>query len=289
MGFRTQRTRAIAAGAATALVAVTAAVTAAVPAQAATVKTVKVLMTDNAIRFSGGGASTANGVTTLHAGRYHFHVVTPAGSHVLQLLRFQNGYTADQAQADFQKAFNGDVPAVQRIDNGVVFLGGADAKAKKAGDMVATVRAGQLVAIDQNGSAVAPLNIVGKVGKTGDTSHSGTYTAFSFGWGVSKHLPASGTVKFANQADQPHFLVLQHVKSSTTNKQVRKFIDGGLQGNPSFGLKANIDAGVVSPGKSQLLTYDLPAGKYVVMCFWPDYFTGQPHVLMGMWKLVTLS
>lgn len=288
MGFRMYRTRATAAVAATALVAATAALTAATPAEAAAVKTVKVRMSDTAITLSGAGASTANGVTTLHAGRYHFHVVSAGGAHTLQLLRFHNGYTADQATADFGVAFGGDVAAVQRIDNGVVFLGGADARPSTPGDMVATVRAGQLVAIDQNGDAVAPLNVVGSLGTPGTAPHSGRYTAFTFGWGVSRHLPASGTVKFVNQADQPHFLVLQHVKSSTTNRQVRKFVNGGLRTEPKWGLRESIDAGVVSPGKSQLLTYDLPPGKYLVACFWPDYFTGAPHVMMGMWKLVTL-
>ena len=52
---------------------------------------------------------------------------------------------------------------------------------------------------------------------------------------------------------------------------------------------ATADSGVVSPGKSQLFDYDLPAGKYFIACFWPDYFNGMPHFLMGMWKLVTLS
>lgn len=292
MGFRTHRTRAIAAAMTGALLAVTTAVTAAAPASAAAaVPTVKVKMTASAITFSGGGASTANGVTTLHAGRYHFHVVSPSGTHALQLLRFKNGYTLDQAQQDIQK-LDSDVPdvaAVQRIDHGVIFLGGVDAAPKSPGDMVATVRAGQLFAFDVQGNAKAPLNIVGELGKTGKTPHSGTYTAFSYGWGVSKNLPTSGMVKFANQADQPHFLVIQQVKTSTTNKQVRKFIDSGLQGNPSWALKASTESGVVSPGKSQLFAYDLPAGKYLVMCFWPDYFTGMPHVMMGMWRLVTLK
>lgn len=289
MGIRRNRTRATAAAAATALFAVTAALTAATPAQAAAVKTVKVHMSDSAITFSGGGATTSNGVTTLHAGRYRFHVMSAGGAHTLQLLRFQNGYTADQAIADFGKAFNGDVPAVQRIDNGVIFIGGADARPKTPGDMVATVRSGPVVAIDQNGDAIGQLNVVGSVGKPGTASHSGKYTAFTYGWGVSKHLPAAGMVKFANQADQPHFLVIQHVKSTTTNKQVRKFVNGGLQGNPSWGLKESADSGVVSAGKSQLLSYDLPPGKYLVACFWPDYFSGMPHIMMGMWKLVTLS
>jgi hypothetical protein len=286
MGIRTHRTRAIAATAATALFAVTAAVTGAAPAEAA-VKTVKVRMSDSAITFSGGGATTANGVTTLHAGRYHFHVVSAAGGHALQLLNFRNGYTADQARKDFNDAFNGDVAAVQRVDNGVVFRGGASAREKHPGDMGVTLPAAQLLAIDLNGDAVAQLNVVGKVGKGGSSS-DGKYTAFSFGWGVSKHLPASGTVKFANQADQPHFLVLQRVKSSTTNAQVRKALQSN-QNNPKWLLKATADTGVVSPGKSQLLDYDLPPGKYFLACFWPDYFTGMPHFLMGMWKLVTLS
>lgn len=286
MGISTYRTRAIAAAAATALFAVTAAVTGAAPAAAA-VKTVKVRMSDSAITFSGGGATTANGVTTLAAGRYRFHVVSASGNHILQLLSFRNGYTAEQAQKDFEAAFSGDVAAVQRIDNGVVFRGGAGAREKNPGDMVVTLPAAQLVAMDVNGDAVAPLNVVGKVGKTGGASWSGRYTAFTFGWGVSKNLPASGMVKFVNRSDQPHFLVLQRVKASTTNAQVRKALRS--QGDPKWLLKATADSGVVSPGKSQLFDYDLPPGKYFIACFWPDYFTGMPHFMMGMWKLVTLS
>ena len=289
MGIRLHRTRAVAA--ATAVVSAAAlALVAVAPAEAATaVKTVRVRISDSSIIFTGGGATTAGGVTTLHAGRYHFHVVGRGGDHILQLLRFQNGYTAQQAQQDFTDAFEGNVPAVQRIDNGVVFLGGADAAPQHPGDMVVKLNAAQLMAIDQNGDAVAMLNVVGKAPEQAKVPHDGKYTAFSFGWGVSKHLPASGMVKFANQADQPHFLVLQRVKDSTTNAKVRKFINSGGQGNPPWALKATADSGVLSPGKSQLLSYDLPAGKYLVACWWPDDDTGMPHALMGMWDLVELK
>ena len=151
------------------------------------------------------------------------------------------------------------------------------------------MRTTQLIAADFGGDAIAKVNVVGTAPEQKNVPHDGTYTAFSFGWGVSKHLPASGMVKFANQADQPHFLVLQRVKDSTTNAKVRKFINSGGQGNPPWVLKASTESGVLSPGKSQLFSYDLPAGKYLVACFWPDYFTGMPHAFMGMWKLVTLS
>jgi len=278
----------VAAATAAVLCSVTAVVAAAGPAEAATVKTVKVRMTGNSITFHGGGAMPMNGMTMLPAGRYHFHVVAPDGGHALQLLRFQNGYTPDQAQQDFQSAFQGDVAAVQRIDNGVLFIGGASARPHKPGDMVARVRSGQVAAIDQNGQGMALLQVSGS-GAADAPSHDGRFTAFSYGWDVSKDLPASGMVKFANQADQPHFLVLQRVKDGTTTKQVRKFINSGAQGNPSWALKASADTGVVSPGKSQLIAYDLPPGRYFIACFWPDYFTGAPHFLMGMWKLVNLS
>jgi hypothetical protein len=289
MGIRLHRTKAVAA--ATALISAAAlALVAAAPAEAATaVKTVKVRMSDSSITFSGGGATTSAGVTTLHAGRYRFHVVGVGGDHILQLLRFQNGYTPQQAQADFNDAFEGNVPAVQRVDNGVVFLGGVDAAPKNPGTMVAKLRATQLMAIDLNGDATAMVNVVGTAPEQKEVAHDGRYSAFTYGWGVSKHLPASGMAKFVNSADQPHFLVIQRVKDSTTNAKVRKFINSGGQGNPPWALKASTDTGVLSPGKSQLFSYDLPAGKYLVACFWPDYFTGMPHVFMGMWKLVTLS
>lgn len=289
MGTRTTRVRAIAAAATAAALAVTGAMIAASPAEAATVKTVKVRMTDSKITFSGGGATTANGVTTLRAGKYHFHVVAPTGGHALQLLHFHNGYSPEQAQQDFVSAFSGDVAAVQRIDNGLDFRGGVGARPHHPGDMFVKLRAAQFFAVDQNGSAAAVLQVTGTAPEQPRVPHSGKYTAFTYGWGVSKHLPASGTVKIANQADQPHFLVLQRVKESTTTAKVRKFIRSGAQGNPSWALKASADSGVLSPGKSQLLTYDLPPGKYFVACFWPDYFNGMPHFMMGMWKLVHLS
>jgi hypothetical protein len=291
MGIRLYRTKAVAA--ATAVISAAAlALVAAAPADAATaVKTVRVRMSDSSILFTGGGATTAGGVTTLHAGRYHFHVVGRGGGHSLQLLRFQNGYTLEQLQKDFAGDPSEDVAVVQRIDNGVVFLGGADAAPKHPGDMVVKLNATQLMAVDfaGDGNTTAMVNVVGKAPDQAKVPHDGKYTAFSYGWGVSKHLPASGMVKFANQADQPHFLTLQRVKDSTTNAKVRKAINSGGQGNPPWLLKASTESGVLSPGKSQLLKYDLPAGKYLVACFWPDYFTGMPHANMGMWKLVTLS
>src|SRR5437588_5139172 len=161
MKRRTFRLRLAAAAGATAVLSATGLVAAAPAAlAAAAIPTVTVHVTAKNITFAGGGATTSHGVTTLHAGRIHFHVTTGSGDHALQILRFHNGYTPQQAQQDFQSAFNGDVPAIDRIDRGVVFRGGAEAKPHLPGDMVVTLAKGQFMALDQNGNAGAVLQVV---------------------------------------------------------------------------------------------------------------------------------
>src|SRR4051812_20591494 len=160
MRNRKARARALAFASAATIVSTTGLVTASTVADAAaSIPTVTVHMSASKITFSGGGASTANGVTKLHAGRYHFHVVTGSGDHALQLMRFHNGYTPQQAQQDFGDAFNGNVAAVQRVDHGIVFRGGAEARPKHPGDMWLWLNDGQFFAVDQNGDATAELDV----------------------------------------------------------------------------------------------------------------------------------
>ena len=46
---------------------------------------------------------------------------------------------------------------------------------------------------------------------------------------------------------------------------------------------------MLSPGREARLTYHLPAGTYVLLCFVADDVTRMPHAFMGMHKVVTLS
>ena len=79
------------------------------------------------------------------------------------------------------------------------------------------------------------------------------------------------------------------MKSSTTNADVAKFIKSGANGNPSFALKASEQTSAMSGGHQQLVHLNLPKGKYLLLCFMPDYFDNMPHFMMGMWKLVNVS
>jgi hypothetical protein len=233
---------------------------------------------------------TLNTGRTLHAGRILFRVVTHDGEHGLQIARLHKGYSLQQAGADINSAFGGNVAAVRRVDHNISFRGGAQTEPKHPGTVGVTLSKGQYVFLDTEGNAFALVNVVGKAHPRKAIAYTGTVTAFTYGFAATPStLPAAGYVRIVNQADQPHFVDFNHVKASTTPAMVRKYFKSGGQGQPSWGLPENASAGVVSPGRSEILRYNLPPGKYLLACFWPDSETGMPHAVMGMWKLVTLK
>jgi hypothetical protein len=103
-------------------------------------------------------------------------------------------------------------------------------------------------------------------------------------------LAAKGTVRVRNTSDTLHFMALMRVKKGTTDAQVQKYFDSGAQGPPPFAQKGpGVGMGVQSPGRQARLTYDVPAGTYVMLCFVGDDKTGMPHAFMGMHHVVTLK
>jgi hypothetical protein len=266
------------------LSAATAAAHATAPAagKAPHVPTVVAHMSKSAIHLSVGH--------TVHAGRVQFHVVSTEGGHTLQVLRLHQGYTFKQARADVNKAFGGDLDAIRRVDHRITWMGGAPARVDHPGDFGVNLPRGDLILIDQNNPTFFRLHVFGKTPPRPRFQTTGSITTFTYGFGTSpSRLPSAGWVRAANVSDQPHFVVMQRVKDGTTPKMVRKFVKHGLHGNPPWALKANTSTGVISPHHTMALSYSLPAGKYLLACFWPDDETGMPHILMGMWKLVRLG
>ncbi len=49
-----------------------------------------------------------------------------------------------------------------------------------------------------------------------------------------------------------------------------------------------VGSGVLSPGRSLLLSYALPPGTFVLACFVADDVTGMPHAMMGMHRVVVV-
>jgi hypothetical protein len=227
---------------------------------------------------------------TVHAGRILFRAVTKDGDHTVQLARLRPGYTIQQAGPDINKAFSGDVAAVNRVDKGISFRGGVEAHPGRPGSYSTVLTAGHYVVLDQNSDGLAMLTVTGSHVRQVRAPHRGSVTAFTYGFdSTPRFLPANGWIRLANRADQPHFVEFQRVKPGTTPAMVRKTLAMNPQSRPSWALKVNFSTGVMSPGTAQVVQVALPPGRYVLMCFWPDDRTGMPHALMGMWKLVTVG
>jgi len=238
-----------------------------------------------------GGGNIALSSTSVPAGHVVFHVKSTKGDHTVQLARLHAGYSKKQAGHDINAAFGGDKAAIKRVDTKIDWLGGVDATPQKTNEFSAKLATGSYLVTDQESNAVKTLKVVSapadykrlypNVLVTTKNNRFHTHTDLA--------LPHDGLVKMRNNAEEPHMFVLQHVKQSTTNRDVRDYVASGSQKPPSWGLGDSMDAGVVSPGTTQVFSYKMPAGKYLIACFWPSIDTGMPHFSMGMWKLVELS
>ena len=247
-------------------------------------KTVSVTMTNKAISFGAG--------TSIPAGQVFFKVTTAKGQHTLQVLHLHSGYSASKAEHDINAAFGGNVSAVKRIDKNIDWLGGVDVTPGHPGQVAVKLAPGSYMAVDQESNASLQFTVV--------AGSSDYRTVYPSSYVTTKNnlfhlhtgglaLPHEGWMKYHNNALEPHMFVLNHVKQSTTNQDVRDYLASGSQKQPSWALGESTDAGVISPGTTETWHYSLPAGKYLVACFWPSKDNGQPHINMGMWKLVELS
>lgn len=226
----------------------------------------------------------------VRAGQITFRVVSRKGDHELQIVRLRNGYTVAEAGGDFGRAFGGDTAAIRRLDHGVDFRGGAEATPRHPGEVTVSLRAGRYLAFDQNSNSnePTPLTVHGTNAQRRAPHVSSRIGVFSYGFETARTLPRSGRTLIHNTSDQPHFVVFQRIKESTTRAQVKKTFSSMSEAKPSWALRPSTSSGVISPNRGERFAYDLPAGKYLIACFWPDRDTGMPHAFMGMWRIIHL-
>jgi hypothetical protein len=220
--------------------------------------------------------------------------LTVKGNGVVEFAKFKRGYDADDFTADINKyGAKNDIKALKHALANTQILGGF---AGGGSGTVVLPTAGSYTpfSIGDRGLVVGdPIMVRGakrssKVPRTDGRILATTGPA----WGGSSTLPASGRFLFKNKGDTgvPHFVILQQVAEGTTTDQVLEFLQSGDEGQPPWGLPAGMETGSISPGKSMTVDYDLPAGQYVVMCFFPDpKMDGMPHSLMGMLEMIHLT
>ena len=232
------------------------------------------------------GTSLSLSRTHLRPGRVTFAVNSTRGEQDLQIAGLRPGYTFAQANQDVGAAFGGNVAAVRRVDANVHFKGGVDVTPRKPARFTIYLSAGTYYAVLNNTAKKIVVSGTPVARKTVRTTNS--VRMLTYGFDSAPRLHRSGVMRLTNTSDQPHFLVMIHVKKNTTRAMLKKAFNENSESTPTFVLKGGASSEILSPNRTQAFTYSAPAGRYVLACFWPDDDTGMSHAAMGMFKLVTL-
>lgn len=232
------------------------------------------------------------GADSLRAGRVQLSVT---GKGTVEFVMFKRGYDADDFASDInQFGAKNDLKALKRALAHSRILGGFESGGSGT---IVLPRAGSYTpfSIGQRGAIIGDAIQVRGPARTSRTPSTGGTILAKPGpsWGGSSQLPTKGRFLFKNKATTgvPHFVVLQQVAEGTTTDEVLQYLQTSDEQSPppAWAMQAGMETGSLSPGASMTVDYDLPAGQYVVMCFFPDpQMGGMPHALMGMLEMIHL-
>lgn len=231
------------------------------------------------------------GADDLRAGRAHLEV---KGRGIVEFVTFKAGYDVADFTADVNKfGAKNDIKALKRAIKNSTIIGGLSGGGSGT---IVFPKPGAYTpfSIGQRGVVTGKTLVVDGPKRSSKTPRTDGSIIGKNGpaWGGASQLPAKGRFLFKNKADQPHFVVLQQVAPGTTTDQVLEALQSeeGDGPPPPWILPAGMETGTLSPGRSMTVDYDLPAGQYVVMCFFPDpKMDGMEHALMGMLKMINLT
>jgi hypothetical protein len=257
--------------------------TAPTASRAAPMPHIKATLTKKTIKLKG-----ANG---LRPGRVALSV---KGNGAVEFAMFKRGYDTDDFAKDLNKfGAKNDIKALKHALKNVTILGGL------SGGSTGTIvlpRAGSYTPfwLGGRGLVTGKAVVVRGAKRASRTPRTDGTIIGKDGpaWGGSSTLPMKGSFAFKNKADEPHFVILQQVAEGTTTDQVLQALQTETENSPPppWLLPGSMETGTLSPGRSMTVDYDLPAGQYVVMCFFPDPdMGGMPHALMGMLRMIHLT
>ena len=103
----------------------------------------------------------------------------------------------------------------------------------------------------------------------------GEIETIDYGFKTSGIEAGQNEILFANTGAQPHFIEALPLKGNATVEDVEK----GIKADRDIPVKASGEqtTAVLEGGDSQLVTFDLKPGKYVLLCFISDRQGGPPH------------
>jgi len=87
------------------------------------------------------------------------------------------------------------------------------------------------------------------------------------------------TIRIENRATQAHEVLFIRLEPGKTGMDVAQWIEK-MEGPPPGAIVGGITG--IDQGEVNVLTVDLTAGDYALLCFLPDAKDGKPHVVHGM-------
>jgi hypothetical protein len=262
--------------------------------------------TQQTVHVVGNGTTVRLDHATVRSGSIRFAVSTTnkstpnGGGSDITMFKLKTGKTlADVFQGVTDEFGKNPALGTRELTAAATFRGLADVVVGTPSTVTENVSPGKYYLVDTAGSPTAANLTTLTVKEAKDQKHSEhgsglasqvTVRATSADRFIApRNWPHEGTYTFRNTSDTLHFMAIEPVKTGTTDKQVQQYFDSHVQTPPPF-MKMGPGGGndVVSPGYSLQVTYDLPKGTYVLLCFVADDVTGMPHAFMGMHKVVVL-
>ncbi len=265
---------------------------------------------------------------SLAAGRYHLHVtisdemleqggggvsfIQPAGMSGEEFLDAIGAYVAGMTGEG--EAAPADDEASPEAGGGIppfyfesLFPGGAYSMDGSPGEAIIDLIPGSWVAwADDPMAPQAPVvfEVTGEMpADLAEPSTSAVVTMGEYVIEVTEGELVAGAqlVRVDNIGAQPHFVQFLKGPDDMTLEQVEVVLheemEGEMTGTPVAysGLNPETDfeflgiTGTQSHGTSQWVPLDLPAGTYLVICFFPDMGDSAPHAYHGMYNVITVA
>jgi len=214
-----------------------------------------------------------------------------------QVVQAAAGYSAADAARDIEKGLEGgNIKALKRFEANVTLLGGMRVTKERVETLAVDLGAGTYWALDTNTNDPGkffPFTVAGAdTGNAMPVAGATIKARLDTTWANKPaSIPHKGLLRFKNAATQNHFISMVRLnKGKTYQDFVTWFSSENPSGPPPVDFEVGTDSGVMSPGHSAILSYNLPKGHYVMLCFWPDaQMGGMPHAFMGMHRPITLT
>lgn len=182
------------------------------------------------------------------------------------------------------------------------YAGGIGAQSGQSAQVVLDLTPGEWIAWGDDPSASQEPVIVTVTGEMPtdlpEPESGATLTMAEYSIEVTEGELATGpqVVKVTNVGAQPHFLFIAQGPDSMTYEQVAAVLESEMTGTPAavdFDPDADLIpvsfTGTQSMNTDIWISVDLEAGKYALLCFFPDIESGMPHAYEGMYNVIEVT